>query len=466
MTASTGVLAARYASEQMQELWSPQRRVVLERRLWLAVLRAQRRLGLDVSQSVVDDYESVVDAVDLESIAAREAVTRHDVKARIDEFCALAGHEQIHLGMTSRDVTENVEQLLVRDGLLIVRDDLVALIARLAGLAETHASTVMAARTHNVAAQATTVGKRFADAAAETMLGYARIDELVQRYPLRGIKGAVGTRLDQLDLLGSIEAVDELEREVADHLGFDRVLETSGQTYPRSLDLDVVSALVQAVAGPSSLATTLRLMAGHGLVSEGRREGQVGSSAMPHKANARSSERVGALKIVLDGHLAMAASLAGRQWNEGDVSCSAVRRIMLPDAFCAADGLLHTALSVLDDLHVDEVALAGEFERFSAALGTTRLLTALVQAGMGRESAHELLSEHTGSAEIAVEDLLDRVAADERVRLSREQLAASVAEPVSFTGTASQQCMRVVAAAQRIVTRHQEAAARRAEVRV
>ena len=466
MTASTPVLAARYASEQMGELWSPHRRVVLERRLWLAVLRAQRRLGLDIAQAVVDDYESVVDAVDLESIAAREAVTRHDVKARIDEFCALAGHEQIHLGMTSRDVTENVEQLLVRDGLLIVRDDLVALIARLAGLAEAHASTVMAARTHNVAAQATTVGKRFADAAAETMLGYARIDELVGRYPLRGMKGAVGTRLDQLDLLGSIEAVDELEREVADHLGFDRVLETSGQTYPRSLDLDVVSALVQAVAGPASLATTLRLMAGHGLVYEGRREGQVGSSAMPHKANARSSERVGALKTVLDGHLAMAASLAGRQWNEGDVSCSAVRRVMLPDAFCAADGLLHTALSVLDDLYVDEAALTCEFERFSAALGTTRLLTALVQAGMGRERAHELLSEHTGSAEVAVEDLLDRVAADERVRLSREQLAASVADPVSFTGTAIQQCMRVVAAAQRIVARHQEAAARRAEVRV
>ena len=330
------VLAARYASERMRAIWSPERRVVLERRLWLAVLKAQRELGLNVDSSVVEAYEAVVETVDLESIAAREAVTRHDVKARIDEFCALAGHQQIHLGMTSRDLTENTEQLQIVEALRVIRGDLVAVIARLADLAESHADTMMVARTHNVAAQATTLGKRFADAASETMLGYVRIDELLSRYPLRGIKGPVGTRLDQLDLLGSPEAVDELERALAQYLGFEQVLVTSGQVYPRSLDLDVVAALVQAVSGPGSMAVTLRLMAGHGLVSEGFRPGQVGSSAMPHKAHTRSCERIGALAAVLDGHLAMAASVAGRQWNEGDVSCSAVRRVMLPDAFCAA----------------------------------------------------------------------------------------------------------------------------------
>ena len=395
---SPNVLAARYASERMRALWSPQRRIVLERRLWIAVLEAQRRLGLEVAQAVVDAYEAVVETVDLESIAAREAFTRHDVKARIDEFCALAGHEQIHLGMTSRDLTENVEQLQILEGLGVVRDDLVAVIARLAELAESHASTVMVARTHNVAAQATTLGKRFADAASETMLGYARIDELMARYPLRGIKGPVGTRVDQLDLLGSPDAVDELERTVAEHLGFGQVLATSGQTYPRSLDLDVVAALMQAVSGPASLAVTLRLMAGQGLVSEGFRAGQVGSSAMPHKANARSSERVGALRAVLDGHLSMAAGLAGRQWNEGDVSCSAVRRVTLPDSFCAADGLLHTALGVLDELEIDTEAIAAEMSRHLPLLATTRLLTALVGAGLGREEAHELLAEPSREA--------------------------------------------------------------------
>ncbi len=467
------VLAGRYASERMRALWSPERRVVLERRLWLAVLEAQRRLGLDVDGSVVEAYEAVVDDVDLESIAAREAVTRHDVKARIDEFCALAGHEQIHLGMTSRDLTENVEQLQVLESLNVIRDDLVAVIARLADLAERHASTPMVARTHNVAAQATTLGKRFADAAAETMLGFTRVDELLRRYPLRGIKGPVGTRLDQLDLLGSAEAVDELERIVAQHLGFGRVLGATGQIYPRSLDLDVVAAVVQAVSGPASWATTIRLMAGHGLVAEGFREGQVASSAMPHKANARSSERIGALRTVLDGHLAMAASVAGRQWNEGDVSCSAARRVMLPDAFCAADGLLHTALEVLEELHIDEAALRAEFERNLAALATTRLLTVVVRAGMGREAALEVLAEPTrraaqqaGGGEPAdLDGLLDALAADQRVPLDRDDMARLVAEPSQFTGTAPAQTAIVVASAREIAARHPAAAAQSPEVR-
>ena len=471
---SHNVLAGRYASERMRALWSPELRVVLERRLWLAVLEAQRKLGLDVDQSVVDAYEAVVEVVDLESIAVREAVTRHDVKARIDEFCALAGHESIHLGMTSRDVTENTEQLLVRDSLAVIRDDLVAVIARLADLAEAHASTVMVARTHNVAAQATTLGKRFADVAAETMLGYTRVAELLDRYPLRGIKGPVGTRLDQLDLLGSTEAVDEFESLVAGYLGFDRLLDASGQIYPRSLDLDVVAALVQAVSGPASLATTVRLMAGHGLASEGFRDGQVGSSAMPHKANARSSERIGALKVVLDGHLSMAASLAGRQWNEGDVSCSAVRRVMLPDAFCAADGLLHTALGVLEELQIDGDALADEFERFLPLLATTRLLGALVQAGMGREAAHAVLAEPArraaqqagGHESVDLDGLLDQVVADDQVPLSRGDLAGIMSEPEHFAGTAPELTTRVVNSARLVVDRHPEAAARRSELRL
>ena len=471
---SPNVLAGRYASERMRALWTPERRVVLERRLWLAVLKAQRKLGLEVDQAAVDAYEAVVEVVDLESIAAREAITRHDVKARIDEFCALAGHEVIHLGMTSRDVTENTEQLLVLESLKVIRDDLVAVVARLADLAEAHASTVMVARTHNVAAQATTLGKRFADAAAETMLGYSRVTELMDRYPLRGIKGPVGTRLDQLDLLGSAEAVDELESLVAEHLGFGRVLEASGQTYPRSLDLDVVASLVQAVSGPASLATTVRLMAGHGLASEGFHHGQIASSAMPHKANARSSERIGALMAVLEGHLTMAASLAGRQWNEGDVSCSAVRRVMLPDSFCTADGLLHTSLGVLEELQIDEGALAAEFERYLPLLASTRLLSALIRAGMGREAALAVLAEPTRRAArqagrddpVDLDGLLDQLAADERVQMGRDDLARLMAEPEQFAGTAPEQTARVVEAARRVAACHPEAATQLPEVRL
>ena len=186
------VLAARYASGPMADIWSPEHKVVLERQLWVAVMRAQRDLGVDIPAEVIDDHVAVIDKVDLASIEARERVTRHDVKARIEEFSALAGHEHIHAGMTSRDLTENVEQLQVRAALTLVRDRMVAALARLADRAAEHATLVMTGRTHNVAAQATTLGKRFANAGEELLQALRRVEELLARYPLRGIKGPGG----------------------------------------------------------------------------------------------------------------------------------------------------------------------------------------------------------------------------------------------------------------------------------
>ncbi|MEP7091651.1 MAG: lyase family protein, partial [Nocardioidaceae bacterium] len=276
------VLASRYAGDDLVRIWSPEHKIVLERQLWIAVLEAQRDLGVDVPDGVLEAYRAVVDQVDLTSIAKRERVTRHDVKARIEEFSALAGHEHIHKGMTSRDLTENVEQLQVRASLELVRDRVVATLVRLGRLAAEHASLVMTGRSHNVAAQATTLGKRFATTADEMLVGLARLEDLLARYPLRGVKGPMGTSQDMLDLLdGSPARLEDLEQRVARHLGFERVLTSVGQVYPRSLDFDVVSALVQVVAGPSNLATTIRLMAGIELVTEGFKDGQVGSSAMP-----------------------------------------------------------------------------------------------------------------------------------------------------------------------------------------
>jgi adenylosuccinate lyase len=246
------VLAARYASADLVAVWSPEEKVRAERRLWLAVLEAQRDLGVPVPDGAIDAYRRVLDQVDLSSIAARERVTRHDVKARIEEFSALAGFEAIHQGMTSRDLTENVEQLQIRSSLLLIRDRIVAALARLAARAVEYDATVMVGRSHNVPAQATTLGKRFASAAEELFIAYERLDELIARYPLRGIKGPVGTAADQLDLLGGDPGkVAELEQAVARHLGFSRVLASVGQVYPRSLDFDVLSAL----AGPAPCRT-------------------------------------------------------------------------------------------------------------------------------------------------------------------------------------------------------------------
>ena len=402
--AIANVLAGRYASPEMRELWSPEGKVMLERRLWIAVLTAQAQLGMAVPDGVIADYESVVEAVDLASIDARERITRHDVKARIEEFSALAGHEYIHAGMTSRDLTENVEQLQLRRSMELLADRALASLARLATLAAEHATTVMAGRSHNVAAQATTLGKRFASAAEELLEAHDRLRTLIDRYPLRGLKGPVGTQADLVDLLGSHEQVANLERRVATHLGFSNVMTSVGQVYPRSLDYEVVTALAQLCSGPSSLATTIRLMAGNELATEGFREGQVGSSAMPHKMNARSAERVCGLRVILDGHVAMIGGLAGHQWNEGDVFDS-----------------------------------------------TTKVLMAAVRHGVGRETAHEAIKRHAVAVakemrEAGAEgnDLLDRLATEPALGLGRTQIDAALGEPLDFVGTAQQQVATVV----------------------
>jgi adenylosuccinate lyase len=464
------VLASRYASEAMRAVWSASNKIIAERQLWLAVLAAQRDLGVDLGSddldAVVAAYQDALHEVDLDSIAEREKVTRHDVKARIEEFNALAGYEQVHKGMTSRDLTENVEQLQVISSLRIIRDRMVAALVRLAALATEYADQPMAGRSHNVAAQVTTLGKRFATAANELLVAYARVEELIGRYPLRGIKGPVGTGQDMLDLLGGDQALlAALEQRIADHLGFGHVFVSTGQVYPRSLDYEVVTALAQVAAAPSNVATSIRLMAGAELVTEGFRPGQVGSSAMPHKMNTRSCERVNGLSVVVRGYVGMIGELAGDQWNEGDVSDSVVRRVALPDAFFALDGLFETFLSVLDDFGAFPAVIEAELQRYLPFLATTKVLMAAVRSGVGRETAHEVIKEHAVAVALAMResggrnDLLDRLAADERLGVSRAELDTALADPMELTGTAGLQVATLAARIDAIAAAHPEAAA-------
>jgi adenylosuccinate lyase len=467
------VLANRYASAAMQEVWSPENKIISERRLWLAVLTAQRDLGVDFGGDdpavVIKAYEGVVEQVDLASTAERERITRHDVKARIEEFNALAGFQHVHKGLTSRDLTENVEQLQIVSSLKIIRDRMVATLVQLTQLATQYAAQPMAGRTHNVPAQITTLGKRFATTANELLIGYQRIEELLVRYPLRGIKGPVGTSQDMLDLLGGDPAkLEELERRIADHLGFAHVLISTGQVYPRSLDLDVVSALAQVAAAPSNLATSIRLMAGHELVTEGFQPGQVGSSAMPHKMNTRSCERVNGLAVIIRGYVSMIGELAGDQWNEGDVSCSVVRRVALPDAFFALDGLFQTFLTVLEDFGAFPAVINAELRRYLPFLATTKVLIAAVRHGAGRESAHEVISQHAIAVALDMRengrtdnDLLDRLAADPRLGVTRAELHAALANPLELAGTAGQQVATLAAEIEKVAAAHPHAAAYR-----
>ncbi|WP_146595844.1 adenylosuccinate lyase [Novipirellula galeiformis] len=460
------ILASRYASEAMVKIWSPANKVVLERELWIAVLEAQKDLGVNVPDGVIEAYRSVIDRVDLFAIDARERVTKHDVKARIEEFNELAGHEHVHKGMTSRDLTENVEQLQIRSALNLVRDRIVTALSLVAGRAAEYNELAIAGRSHNVPAQVTTVGKRFANVAEELLVAYDRIENLLTRYPLRGIKGPVGTQQDMLDLFqGDAGKLDQLDNRIATKLGFESCFDSVGQVYPRSLDFDVISALTQLSSGPANFARTLRLMAGAELATEGFKPGQVGSSAMPHKMNARSAERIDGFNVILRGYLTMVGGLLGDQWNEGDVSCSVVRRVAIPDAFLAIDGQLETFLTVLVDYGAYPAVIDRELRRYLPFLATTKILVAAIKAGVGRELAHEAIKEHAVAAALAMResgrddnDVIERLAGDDRIPMDADALRAAIGDPKLFIGNATNQVQSVIAKIDAITSKHPELA--------
>ena len=446
------ILASRYASEQMVKIWSPEQKIVLERKFWIAVMDTQRELGVNIPEVAIDAYRQVIHTVDLESIDQRERITKHDVKARIEEFNSLAGYEHIHKGMTSRDLTENVEQCQILSSLQLIRDRLVATLTLMGQRALEYSDLAVAGRSHNVPAQITTVGKRFANSAEEILFGFDALEGLIDRLPLRGIKGPVGTQQDMLDLFqGDTTKLVTLDQKVAEELGFEKSFDSVGQVYPRSLDFEVVSLLTQIASGPANFARTLRLMAGAELATEGFKPGQVGSSAMPHKMNARSSERINGFAVILRGYLSMIGGLLGDQWNEGDVSCSVVRRVALPDSFLAIDGQLETFLTVLNDYGAYPAVIDRELRRYLPFLGTTKILVAAVKAGVGRETAHEVIKEHAVAAALKMResgsednDLLVRLANDTRIPMDSEALSAAIGDPNLFIGNAPIQVRQVV----------------------
>lgn len=461
------VLAERYASAAIQDIWSAEGRIILEREFWIAVMKGQRELGLEIAEEAIAAYESAKDQVDPASIMERERVTRHDVKARIEEFNTLAGHEHIHKGMTSRDLTENVEQLQVHRSLQVIRDKAVAALTRMSRRASQWQDLVITARTHNVAAQPTTMGKRIAMFGEELLSGLQALEHVTGTYAVRGLKGAVGTQMDQLSLYdGDASKVAKLEERVVNHLGMPALWTNVGQVYPRSLDLRVVAALTDLCSGPSSFCRTLRLMAGHETASEGFAPGQTGSSAMPHKMNSRSCERVNGFHVILKGYLAMASGLAGDQWNEGDVSCSVVRRVMLPDAFFAIDGMFETFLTILDQMDAYEAVIAKETAHYLPFLMTTTMMMEAVKAGVGRETAHKAIKEHavatvndlrTGAIER--NDLIERLESDERLGLDRATLTGILEQGDQAHGSAKAQIASFVEAVAGLEKAHPQAAA-------
>ena len=439
MSITPNVLATRYATKEMVAIFDPVNKIINERNFWITILKLQQKAGLPITESDIKAYEQVIEKVDLDSIDKREIKTRHDVKARIEEFNALAGVEKIHIGLTSRDLTENIELIQIKAGLELIEYRVLQTLFLLGEKISKYEKTYMVGRSHNVAAQVTTLGKRFASCAEELLFAHTALTELIARMPLRGIKGPVGTSHDAVDAMGKSFA--NLEKSIANEFGFENTWASVGQIYPRSVDFEVVSKLLQIASAPSSMATTIRLMAGSGLVSEGFKAGQVGSSAMPHKMNSRSSERINGMMVLLRGYNTMASDLAGDQWNEGDVSCSVVRRVVIPDSFYVLDGLLHTFMTILQEFGAFEEKIKSELADQLPLLATTKILMECVKSGVGREVAHEMIKKHSTTSKPS--DFFTALAKEKGFPLSVAELDLLIQDPSNFSGLAIAQSQTV-----------------------
>ena len=463
------VLSHRYATPEMNQIFSEHGKTRLERMLWVTVLNAQKRLGLDVPDGVSERYMEAVDSIDLDLIKEIELRTKHDVKARIEAFNKAAGGlEYIHRGMTSRDLTDNVEQLQARQAMRLVHGKYVSVLRHLLDKAEQYRNIELTGRTHHQAAQTTLLGRRFAMWADELLFHLKEFEGFIETYPLRGMKGPVGTQFDMVNLLGGKEEAARLEGMVAEELGFSMVMDATAQVYPRSLDFKMLSHLAVLSSACESFAKTMRLMAGYELVTEGFREGQVGSSVMPHKMNTRSAERICALGELVKMYADGAGRLSGDQWEEGDVSCSALRRVVIPDAFYASDGLIETTLTVLNQMGAYPAVIEKEVDRYLPFLATTEIMNMTYRHGIGREEAHAAIKKHAvaealrmrveGGSENRLTTRLSEEPVFRQAGITLGMLEEILLDRRHFVGNASEQIDAVKRKAEPILSRFSEAA--------
>ncbi|MFC1728588.1 adenylosuccinate lyase [Nanoarchaeota archaeon] len=444
------ILSQRYVTEEMNDIFSERGKAIAERELWIAVMKSQRELGVNIPAEDIEKFERAKENVDLEEIERIEKVTKHDIKAKIESFVKTAGAGQyLHKGMTSRDLSDNVEQMQLKNASELIFGRFIATLRHFADRAKDYGDITLTARTHHQAAKPTLLGRRFSMWAEELSNPLVEFQEFTESYPLRGIKGPIGTQDDMLDILGSREKVEVLEKRIADHLGFRKTLDSPGQVYFRSLDYALLSRLATLSAACENFGKGMRLMAGYELVTEGFKEGQVGSSAMPHKMNTRSSERICGFSELLKMYSDGASRLSGDQWEEGDVSCSVIRRVILPDSFYSADGLCETTMTVLNEMGAYPAMIDKELQRYLPFLASTKFITAGTEKGLGREKAHEVIKEHAvaevlrmrkeGSDENHLAELLANDPVFAKAGVSQEEIERILDDKASFIGNAKKQ---------------------------
>ena len=440
-------LSSRYASDEMQYIFSPDKKFTTWRRLWIALARAEMELGLPVTQEQIDEMEAHIHEIDYGLAAEKERQLRHDVMAHIHAFGAICPKAMpiIHLGATSCYVGDNTDVILMRDGLELVRDKLIQVLAHLAKFADAYKSLPTLGFTHFQPAQLVTVGKRATLWMNELLMDLEEVEYRISSLRLLGCKGTTGTQASFLELFeGDHEKCKELDRRIAREMGFDAVTPVSGQTYSRKVDAAVLATLSGVAQSASKFATDLRLLCHLKEVEEPFEKNQIGSSAMPYKRNPMRCERICSLARYVIADAANPAVTAATQWFERTLDDSANKRISVPEAFLAVDAILNIYSNVASNLVVHEKVIEKHVLEELPFMASENIMMDAVKRGGNRQELHEHIRIHSLEAGRNVKDLglsnnlIDLIAADPMFGMSREELTAHL-EPSRYIGRCPEQ---------------------------
>ena len=446
-------LGERYASREMQSIFSSAHRFGTWRRLWLALAEVQHELGLPVPSEALDQMRQTLDDVDLDKAAEYERRFRHDVMAHVHLFgdVAPAAKGIIHLGATSAFIGDNTDLILHREALTLIRDRIVRCVARLADFADTHKDLPTLGYTHFQPAQPTTVGKRATLWLQDLVLDIEEVEFRLKTLRFRGVKGTTGTQASFLELFeGDTTKVDELDHAVAHRMGFSERLGVTGQTYTRKIDAQILGSLAGVAASASKMGNDLRLLAHLREVEEPCEEEQIGSSAMPYKRNPMRAERMCAMARHVIALAQDPQYTAATQWLERTLDDSANRRLSIPDSYLALDGILVLVENISSGLVVNPGVIRRNLEVHLPFMASETILMHATSAGGDRQELHERIRRHSMEAagrmkdEGAEADLLERIATDDAFDMTLDDLR-EIADPIRFVGRAPEQVDRFLA---------------------
>ena len=439
-------LSSRYASEYMLHLFSSDMRYQTWRKLWIALAKAERALGLPVSASQITDLEAHVTDIDYDCVRQREKEVRHDVMAHIYAYgkAAPSAAGIIHLGATSCYVTDNADLILYRDGLRHLRSELLKVIANLADFAGRYKALPTLGYTHYQPAQLVTVGKRACLWMQDFVSDLEELDFVLASIPFLGCRGTTGTEASFMELFdGDTQKIDEMNRMIASEFGFDRCFDVCGQTYPRKMDSRILNVLSSIAQSCYRMANDIRLLQHDRQIEEPFEKNQIGSSAMAYKRNPMRSERICSLARYLMADAMNAPMTASTQWMERTLDDSANRRISMPEGFLCADAILRLAQNVTDGLHVNEKIIKKTVMEYMPFMATENLMMEAVRRGGDRQQLHEIIRKCSMEATARIKegescDLLARLAGEEAFGLTETEMQ-NLLTPSHYIGRCQQQ---------------------------